>query len=357
MVGMSAEPTAGWHAPRPTPRPPPRHAGPPTDHPIQRPFSRRLDPQSRIPSRDHSHQPQLPKLKQEYVWSKLPELTIKLRNLAPNTTTYDVYQNFKKHGTIVFIEMYEGRNGTKDGTGKIRFSPAPRHAFWMQPGSINRYEMKNGNSYDRHICTVELDERNNRRLFKVRSPVNKTVEYDEKMKLIPSSLHFGVMLGPESLMTMESVNAVPGNELSLVVDLLRNRLIATFVVDYKDPRRNGDENYVSKSYITEYERKNKYMFQIPFSQLKKIYRVDMSDSMIALIVSLESPPTFYRKMEDEKSTHSNDNLVWSEFDSWYRQTNIVYDPYSLANLAIALHKERPVIDIGTYANFFNLILY
>jgi RNA-dependent RNA polymerase len=347
MVGMSAEPTSGWRAPRP--------AGPPSDHPIQRPFSRRPGPQLRIPSRDHSRQPQIPNLKQEYAWSKFPELTIKLRNLAPDTTTYDIYRNFKKHGTIVLIEMYEGRNGTKDGSGKIRFSPAPRYAFWMQRGSINRYEMRKENGHDRYICTVELDGGNKKRLFKVRSPINKTIEYDARMKLIPSSLHFGVMLGPESFMTMESVNAVPGNELSLVVDLLRNRLVATFVVDYKDPRNHGDMNYVSKSYVTEYERKNKYMFQIPFSQLKKIYRVDLSDSMISLVISLESPPAFYRKMEDEKSFHSNDNLLWSEFDTWYRQTDIVYDPYGLANLTIALHKDRPVIDIGMYASFLNSI--
>jgi len=147
---------------------------------------------------------------------------------------------------------------------------------------------------------------------------------------------------------MQTINAMPGDELSLVVDLLRNRLIATFMVDFKDPRSQWDTNYLSKSQISEYDRKNKYMFQIPFTQLKKIYRVDLSNAMIALIISLDSPPAFYRRREDEKSCHSNGTLLWTDFDSWYRQTDIVYDPYQLATATVALHKEQPVIDIGVY---------
>jgi RNA-dependent RNA polymerase len=291
-------------------------------------------------------------LRQEYEWSKFPELTVRLRNLSSGTTTYDLYRNFKRHGKIVMIEIFEGRSGSRDGCGKIRFSPPPQEAFWAQPGALNRYEMRSENGHERYICTVELDERTKKRLFKIRSPINKSVEYDEKMKLIPSSLHFGVMLGPESLMTMESINVIPGDELSLVVDLLRSRLVATFMVDFKDPRSQGNTHYISTSEISAYERKNKYMFQIPFSELHKIYRVGLSDSVIALVMTLESPPAFYRKREDEKSCHSKDNLLWTEFDTWYRQTDIVYDPYRLTNATVALHKERPVIDIGMYAILF-----
>ena len=254
------------------------------------------------------------------------------------------------------IEIYQGRSGTRDGGGKIRFSPPPREAFWAKPGSINRHEMRMENGHDGYICIVELDERNRNRLFTVRSPINKTVEYDEKMKLIPSSLHFGVMLGPESFMTMQRISAMPGDELSLVVDLLRNRLVATFMVDFKDPRSQWDTSYVSRSRISEYDRKNKYMFQIPFTQLKKIYRVDLSNAMVALIISLDSPPAFYRRRGDEKSCHSNETLLWTDFDSWYRQTDIVYDPYQLANATVALHKEQPVIDIGMYNDVLMLIL-
>jgi RNA-dependent RNA polymerase len=340
---MNGGPGPTWRSPRP-----PRIPRLNPDHAIQRPLSRRPGTQLRTVNGNVTRQPQVPDLKQVYEWSKSPELTIRLRNLSPDTTTWDIYRNFKKHGTIILIEIYEGRSGIRDGCGKIRFSPPPRDAFWALPGSMNRFQIRKENSHDTYICIVELDERNRNRLFKVRSPINKTVEYDEKMKLIPSSLHFGVMLSPESFMTMQTINAMPGDELSLVVDLLRNRLVATFMVDFKDPRSQWDTNYVSKSQISEYDRKNKYMFQIPFTQLKKIYRVDLSNAMIALIISLDSPPAFYRRREDEKSCHSNGTLLWTDFDSWYRQTDIVYDPYQLATATVALHKEQPVIDIGAY---------
>lgn len=325
---------------------PPRAPHASTDHAIQRPSSRRAGPQLHALTRDPSRLLQVPGLKQVYEWSKLPELTFRLRNLSPETTTYDIYRNFKKHGTIVLIELFEGRNGTRDGGGKIRFSPPPQDAFWAQPGSGNRYQMRMENGHDGYICIVELDDRSRKRLFKVRSPINKMVEYDETMKLIPSSLNFGVMLGPEAFMNMQTINSVPGDELSLTIDLLRNRLVASFVVDYKDPRSQWDTNYSSESKISEYDRKNKYMFQIPFTQLKKIYRVDLNESLISLVISLDNPPAFYRKREDEQTCHSNENLLWTEFDTWYRQTDIVYDPYSLGTASVSLHKEQPVIDIG-----------
>jgi len=323
------------------------------EHALQRPSSRRSGFQPSVVGGNALQQSPLPMIKQEYEWSKVPELVIRLRKLPPTTTTYDIYRNFKKYGTIAFIELFEGRSGTRDGSGKIRFSPPPKHPFWTQLGPGNLHELIAEDGHSKHFCVVEFDDRNKKRLFKIQSPINKSVFYDEKMRLIPASLHFGLMLGPESLMTMESINGSPGDELSFVVDLLRNRIIATFLVDFKDPRSKGDRQYVSRSKISEYDRKNKYMFQIPFAQLKTIYRVDLSDSKIALVISLDSPPSFFRKREDEKSCHSNENLLWSEFDTWYRQTDVVYDPYRLTNATVTLHKERPVIDIGTSSTFLN----
>ena len=88
------------------------------------------------------------------------------------------------------------------------------------------------------------------------------------------------------------------------------------------------------------------MFQMPFDQLQKIQRVNLGDKGFVLVVSLESPPQFYRKREDEEACHSNEAVVWTEFDTWFRQTDIVYDPYLLQTAVVTLHKERPVIDIG-----------
>ena len=147
-------------------------------------------------------------------------------------------------------------------------------------------------------------------------------------------------------MAMETITRVPGEELSFVVDLVRKRITAAFMVNFVDPRSQGDNRFLSKSGIKDLERKNKFMFQIPFAQLKAIQRVELGNSMMALVIALESPPSFFRKREDIEASHSSENMMWSDFDSWYRQTDIVFDPYRLQTAIVALHKDKLVIDIG-----------
>jgi RNA-dependent RNA polymerase len=93
-------------------------------------------------------------------------------------------------------------------------------------------------------------------------------------------------------------------------------------------------------------------FQIPFDQLKHIQELTLDDGSFQLVISLGSPPQFHRKKDDAQDGHSPDSLTWSEFsDGWYRQTDIVYNPWSLHNAVITLHKDRPVIDIGRWTTY------
>jgi RNA-dependent RNA polymerase len=275
----------------------------------------------------------------------LPELTIRLSGLYPATTTYDIWRNFSGSGTIVFIELFENRFGVRDGHAKIRFSPPPEVPFWTK--GTYRFTTEDGiSSYN---VRVSCDENTNR-VYKIQNPLKKSVFYDEKMKLSPSALDFGVMLYPNSTMPLQTVQARGPKDMSFVVDLRRNRIVATFNVTFRDPRSAGVTDFTSKPAIGQYDRINKYMFQIPFGQLKTINQVVINDTTFALVISLESPPEFLRKREDDKATHSRESLVWNEYDSWFRQTDIVYDPYRLQTAPVSLHKETPVIDIGICKN-------
>jgi len=170
------------------------------------------------------------------------------------------------------------------------------------------------------------------------------------MKLSAAALHFGLMIDPRSMMPMHSVTPLQ-DELTFVVDLLRNRVVASFNVRFQDPRMSGNTDYVSNSKVADYNRINRYMFQIPFGQLDKIQRMDLGPNDFALVITLESPPQYYRKRVDETAGHAAGSQVWSDFDTWYRQTDIVYDPYRLQTAKVTLHKERPVIDIGRSSQF------
>jgi RNA-dependent RNA polymerase len=281
-------------------------------------------------------------IKPSFDWQKWDEVVIRVRGLLDTETTYTVWKNFRSQGNITFIELYENRHGPREISAKIKFSPPPKDPFWSVGKPPGRYTMRDDKIW--YVVTVSLSD-DRRQGLRIQSPIRRHIFYDPKMKLTAGALHFGLMVDPQAMMPMHSVLPLQ-EDLTFVVDLLRNRIVASFNVHFEDPRIKGASDYVSKSKIAEYNRVNRYMFQIPFGQLEKIQRMDLNPKVFALVITLDSPPQYYRKREDETAGHAKGNVMWSEFDTWYRQTDLVYDPYRLQTAKVTLHKERPVIDIG-----------
>ena len=285
-------------------------------------------------------------------WQKRPDFTIRMRTVHPKTSTYDLYQNFKQFGQIVLIEIFQDRSGGRDGGAKIKFAPPPAKAFWKKPYHLI-INQDGREEYDVHVFE---DQSSNRKSYDVQSPIRKQIWYQPQMKLFVSALHFGIIVAPNSVMPMHTARpikrsdgAMPRNDLTFVVDLLRRRIETTFFVTFEDPRSQGIADYPSMSPVGQFDRINKFKFELPFDQLQKIQRVKLEDGGFALIIALHSPPAFFRKRDDEKSCHSEETCVWSEFDTWFRQTDVTYDPYSLPRAVVTLHKERPVIDLGMFS--------
>src|SRR5271154_88026 len=98
---MALSPSSGWRG------------GPPSgiDYArVQRPESKRY-PQANAPV---IHPTPVMLRPQLFNWQKRPDLTLRIRNVHGNTTTYDLYQNFKKHGEIVLIEIFQDQTGVRD---------------------------------------------------------------------------------------------------------------------------------------------------------------------------------------------------------------------------------------------------
>ncbi|KAI9645329.1 hypothetical protein NHQ30_006065 [Ciborinia camelliae] len=266
------------------------------------------------------------------------EIALSIDNIQPGTTIYDLMRNLEGHGIITYIEIFEDRKHK----GKVRFSPPPS-PFWSRPFPITSEDGKS--SYD---VRLSLDE-NSRRERRVQSPFRRNVTYPEKTKLNSSTLQFGVMLEPECMMPMQTLRAQDRSDLTLTVNLARRKLEAQFMVRFTDPRIQGDKNFPCTGKIGEYDRYERYMFSIPFDQLKSIQRVDPGGRNLSLLITLDSPPQFFRRRDDKAVTQGA--LLWTEWDSWFRQTDIVYDPFMLEHAPIALHKERPVIDIGRWTTY------
>jgi len=327
-----------------TPTPAPRFA-------IEAPSSakRNHSPSLRSMSTENHHQSSTgpwelqqssrPLLKPKEPWQEWQELTVRVANLPPTVTTWNLWERFQREGTVVFIELFDDRQGRRDGNAKIRFAPPPHRAFWTldnitlsTPGGKGAFQVK-------------VYPEPKKRRFEVQSPIRKHIWYPEVIALHPKSISFGFMYDPNTIMEMHNAASLSRSGTIFKIDLLRCRIIVTFEVSLTDPEtrlQSTDGPHRSGKL----DRINRYMFTIPFGQLEKLDRIQLSGNQWALVVSLESPPQFFRKRLDPSASHSSEALTWSEFDTWYRQTDIVYDPRRLANAVVSLRKERPVIDIG-----------
>lgn len=280
-----------------------------------------------------------PILKAKEPWQTWPELTIRVANLPPDVTTWDLWERFQREGTVVFIELFDDRQGRRDGNAKIRFVPPPHRAFW----ALDNVTLSTSDGQG--AFQVKVFPEPKKRRFEAQSPIRKHIWYPEVVSLHPRSLIFGFMYGPNTIMGMYNAKRLSRNGTIFKIDLLRSRIVITFEVSLTDPAtRLNSANGPPRS--GELDRINRYMFTIPFGQLQKLDRVQVSENQWALVMSLDSPPQFFRKRLDATASHSSSALTWSEFDTWYRQTDIVYDPRQLENAVVSLKKELPVIDIG-----------
>ncbi len=280
-----------------------------------------------------------PMRKSKEPWQTWHELTIRVANLPPIITTWDLWERFKQEGTVVFIELFDDRQGRRDGNAKIRFVPPPRRDFWTS----NNVTLLTSDGQGTFQVRVNLEPK--KRRFEVQSPIRKHIWYPEVMVSHPTSLAFGFMHGPNTIMEMHKATSLSRNGTLFKIDLLRNRIVVTFEVSLTDPEtRLRSDNGPHRS--GELDRVNRYMFTIPFGQLEKLERIQLSGNQWALVIPLDSPPQFFRKRLDPMASHSKEALTWSEFDTWYRQTDIVYDPRRLVDAVVSLKKELPVIDIG-----------
>jgi RNA-dependent RNA polymerase len=268
-------------------------------------------------------------------WQNWDEVTIRVAQLPPTVTTWDLWQKFQAYGNVIFIEIFENRQGVREDVARIKFSPAPATAFWRREVSFMKPD---GEGF-----YVKCSPEPMKRVFRVQSPIHKTKSYPEQLNFSPVNLGFGVMFGEKAMMMKREETAFPPiNKASTPgigfrVDLLRKRLTVSFQLQLKDSQ-STDGGALS--------RLTNYMFQVPFTQLEKFYRVNIDKDKWALVLSLDSAPLFYRKRQDAERCHQEKALIWSEFDMWYRQTNIVYDPRELGRMVVSLEQQNTILNIG-----------
>lgn len=284
-------------------------------------------------------------------WQKQTELSIRITGVHPTATTLSLFLAFDREGSVVMIDIFDDR-GVRNGKAKIRFSPPPRTDFWLR--NRGRYPLTDEHGAGYYVQLFADKPYSHEQLFQ--SPVRKHIFYPALIQLAPEELVFGIMEDEKTVMACRRIQRGPQDPISFTVDLRRRRLTVKFNVSFIDPRVTGVEDFESTTKIGENDRINTYMFQIPFENLSSIKLLDYEhlgiQDFFGLVVSLNSPPPFYRKQLGATSGHAPGNLTWSEFDTWYRQTDVDYDPYRLNTVKVSLHKEHPEIDTGKWHIIF-----
>lgn len=157
-----------------------------------------------------------------------------------------------------------------------------------------------------------------------------------------SSLDFGMMLDPSTMAIMCKVLPTDAHDIQFRLDMIRREITVEFLLDIRDQRvgRGLRAPHYGKD-----DRQDIMRFQIPLSQLESLKRVGTSDDTIVLLITLDTPPKFFKKL-DAGQTHNDNSIYWSENDTWYRQTDVVYAHGLLQKTPLALKKTRPVLDLG-----------
>lgn len=292
-----------------------------------------------------------PLLKTPKPWQEWLELNIRLTNIPAQATTYDINRRFSMEGDIIFVEIFEGRDGRRDGGARIRYSQPPVvRPFWDSQVTIEV-------GREKLLANIHVAVEPQKRSFQIQSPIRKQTWYKEQMSLDMSGIDFGFMSDPSNMRIMYTVNPSGPPKVFMMqsllfkVDLLRQKLELKFPVLLADAGKLQEAKNADTLEDGAGDRVDTYKFEIPFKQLHHICLSEVGDNQWGMTISVESPPRFFRKLRHLRSSHGTQELMWSERDIWFRTTDIVQDPSKLSNQAVSLDKERSIIDIGKWTTY------
>ena len=162
------------------------------------------------------------------------------------------------------------------------------------------------------------------------------------------SLDFGMMLDDITMMKMCTIFPNFETEIAFRQNSLHREITVEFPMRILDPRTNQG-NHGGPS-MGRHDRAECFRFCIPFSQMKTIHRIGMEENKMVLLISLPTPPKFF-KLIDKAQSHDDTAKFWRDRDAWYRQTDVVYDPSHLKKKALTLQKTKPIIDLGRWTTY------
>ncbi|KAL5117752.1 hypothetical protein ACEQ8H_004362 [Pleosporales sp. CAS-2024a] len=181
---------------------------------------------------------------------------------------------------------------------------------------------------------------------KVPSPVNLTKRYHACSTLLFDSIEFGVKDAENSMIAMHTVWA--RKRIRLTLNLERKEL------DIQFPLAISSGPCQCR-------------FRLPIALLKHIYKdLNCPPDQSAIIIPFDSPPQYFVQKKEPKdlvdgsdhgSCFSTTERVWSGWNTWYRETEVVGEQLknTLHEKPLMDHKDVAIIDLGRWTTYRLLI--
>ena len=161
------------------------------------------------------------------------------------------------------------------------------------------------------------------------------------------SVDFGTMLDQTTMMNMRTVLPTKENRIKFCMNMFHKEISVEFPMHIEDPRAKSSDPSMQRG---KYDRTELFQFRIPFTQLKVIHQLAGPGHKINLLISMETPPKFFKQLDPCKS-HDDKAVTWGDNDAWYRQTDLVYVPNGLKKSSLTWKKTNPIIDLGKNYSF------
>ncbi|KAK5163368.1 uncharacterized protein LTR77_010741 [Saxophila tyrrhenica] len=262
-------------------------------------------------------------LRQAVPWAGNAEAIFIMRGAPPGGSIPDIYRLLQPHGNIVFIEILASRQANRT-EAEVKFRPPPHSAEWYANGiDIN----KDGTVY--HISFAPKEPRP----WFHASPVDPNRKFAEEIKLPMMELSFGVMQKPDSMQGLNVIQASESPLLDMVMNLQRKCLDIHFSL-------NQQQTPCS------------FKLRVNFAQLEEVIQMrNETTGQICLKFTAELPPQLFQKINDVTETFVKGDTRWTDWQTWYRQTEIEHDPEAAKEAVTQLRKQNPVIDVGRWLTY------
>ncbi|KAK6341833.1 hypothetical protein TWF730_001321 [Orbilia blumenaviensis] len=281
-----------------------------------------------------------------------PDQKLKVYDLPPSITTLELYSLFSKYGKIEEVEIWENERNRGGMAPRrfdepppvcatVRFRPPPKGS--LHDGTMN-IPVKGGDPYK-----VRLILEHPRPTQMLANPVNRAISFPESFELPVEKLDFGFMVHEATMMSMFAIEpSERGGDwkkplrVTFQVDLSRKQLEIRFGLRFEASSRNIKQ------------RQEKYRMRIPFVALQSLYDTTSEgqpQTSCSLLIPLQHPPQVWRQLHDIDRTHTPGGHRWTEWDTWFRQTDIVENSHDLRSEPLAIRKKKPTIDIGRWTTY------